>query len=992
MKQIFSISNRIMITSTAGMLLLCVCFTAAAQVKVGNNPNTIKTASLMELESTDKGFVFPRVSLSGSLSSPAPLAADLLEGTVVYNNNSAFGSGVGLYIWTAGAWKVVTPGAGFTLPALTNGSVIFSNGTTLAQNNSNFFWDNANARLGIGTATPGYKLDVAGIGSFKASGASLLLSGTGAGSHTYAEFYPDGIANGRKAYLGYVNNGSTQLSMVNEIAAGDISMSTGRNLYLSAGTTGRFFMQGSSGNVGINSTNPQHALVVQAAAGKTELLGFYNNAGTDKYNFSFLNGGLNLSESNVSGGRLFIKDGGNVGINNVNPTQRLDVTGNIQISGSGNGLKFPDGTTQTTAAAAGTDNQTLTYTTATRVLNISGPANSNVTLPLANGTQAGLVSATDFTTFSNHFTLPALTNGSVIFSNGTTLTQNNTRFFWDNTNARLGIGTNAPSQKLEVTGSVYANGEGTGFLTDVGGIARVGLIKYTGHEGGIWRTNAQDFEIGRVDASVTSLPGTPESYTTDLFISGTGQVGVGTASTTATLDVNGSTRLRGLTVAGIVTTDANGNLTSSTAATVDATTAGNGLTKTATNITLGGTLSQATTINQGGNNLNIQGNGTSNLYQQIANPVGPHLTSYFTPFTSNGQSFTLSQPAVLTSITVYNCNTSASGSITLNLYSGNGSVATYSQSVTLVSGQVTYLLNTPQSLPAGTSRFEFIQGTGSNKIYLSMSGNDYPGGNSYKDGASNSFQYDIWFVLKLYISEASPTLFASSNGNVGIGTSSPQHKLQVYADGYGFSQTNGTVEVGTYTDNDYGWLGTASNHPLAFFTNNSYQQMVLTTGGFLGIGTNNPTYRLDVNGGIRCIGAVNITSDARLKQHIRPVSNALQGILKLNGVRYTFRDKEFTSMNFPKGEQIGVLAQEVEKVYPELVSTDDKGYKSVNYGQLNAVLIEAIKEQQQQVEAAKATASKLEKENASFKQDLETLKLQVKMLTDKITAAPSANQ
>ncbi len=991
MKQVTICRNRIITQCICSIALLFLYLSSAAQVKVGNNPNTIKAASLMELESTDKGFVFPRVSLSGSLSSPAPLATDLLEGTVVYNNNSAFGSGVGLYIWTAGAWKVVTPAAGFTLPALTNGSVIFSNGTTLSQNNSNFFWDNANARLGIGTATPGYKLDVAGTGIFRASGGSLLLSGTGAGSHTYAEFYPDGTSNGRKAYLGYGSNGSTQLSMVNEIAAGDISMSTGRNLYLSAGATGRFFIQGSSGNTGINTTNPQHALVVQAAAGKTELLGFYNNAGTDKYNFSFLNGGLNLSESNVAGGRLFIKDGGNVGINNVNPTQKLDVVGNIQISGTGNGLKFPDGTTQTTAAVASTDNQVLSYAGGTRVLAISGLANSSVTLPLAGVTQAGLLSTADYSTFSNHFTLPALTNGSVIFSNGTTLAQNNSNFFWDNANARLGIGTNVPSQKLEVAGSVYARGDGTGFLTDNGSAARVGLIKYPGHEGGIWRTSAQDFEFGRVDASVTGLPGTPASYTTDLYISGTGQVGVGTTATTATLDVNGSTRLRGLTAAGIVTTDANGNLTSSTAANLDPTTASNGLTKTGNNTILGGTLSQATTINQNGNNLIVQGNGTS---------IIPGVESY-TPsstglgtwqiYTTVGQSFTLSQNAIVKSITIKNERSSGSGSIVLYLYSGNGSTVTYSQNVSVSPGLNTYILTTPQYLPAGIHRFEVNQGPGDNWISFDPFNSGYSRGTSYRNGAPNNGG-DIYFVVGYTFEQASPTLFAAKNGKVGIGTSSPQHKLQVYADGYGFTQTNGTVEIGTYTDNDYGWLGTASNHPLAFFTANSYQQMVLATNGNLGIGTNTPSFKLDVNGGIRCVGAVNTTSDVRLKQNIRPVTGALQDVQKLSGVRYTFRQEEFPYMQFPKGEQIGVLAQDIEKVYPELVSTDDQGFKSVNYAQLNAVLIEAIKEQQQQVEAAKAAASKLEKENASIKQDIETLKQQVKLLMEKMTVTSSTNQ
>ncbi len=55
-----------------------------------------------------------------------------------------------------------------------------------------------------------------------------------------------------------------------------------------------------------------------------------------------------------------------------------------------------------------------------------------------------------------------------------------------------------------------------------------------------------------------------------------------------------------------------------------------------------------------------------------------------------------------------------------------------------------------------------------------------------------------------------------------------------------------------------------------------------------------------------------------------------------------------TCTGLPKDKQIGLIAQEVEKVFPELVSTDSEGYKSIAYGKLTAVLIEAIKELQQQ--------------------------------------------
>lgn len=89
--------------------ILLIQFAAKAQMKIGNNPTSINSASLLELETTNKGLVFPRISLSGVTSS-SPLASGLLAGTVVYNTNASVtgGNGTGLYVWSGSAWTWLT--------------------------------------------------------------------------------------------------------------------------------------------------------------------------------------------------------------------------------------------------------------------------------------------------------------------------------------------------------------------------------------------------------------------------------------------------------------------------------------------------------------------------------------------------------------------------------------------------------------------------------------------------------------------------------------------------------------------------------------------------------------------------------------------------------------------------------------------------------------------------------------------------------------------
>lgn len=154
------------------------------------------------------------------------------------------------------------------------------------------------------------------------------------------------------------------------------------------------------------------------------------------------------------------------------------------------------------------------------------------------------------------------------------------------------------------------------------------------------------------------------------------------------------------------------------------------------------------------------------------------------------------------------------------------------------------------------------------------------------------------------------------------------------------------------------WSTTATGAALHFFTTangtnipSTTARVVIDHNGRVGIGTSAPFELLHVDGNVRigsCVyqtdGDVACVSDARFKDHVRALPHVLDQLVALEPVQFSWRADEFPERNFATHDSTGLVAQEVERVLPELVTTDAEGYKAVNYGKLPLLAVQAIKE------------------------------------------------
>lgn len=247
-------------------------------------------------------------------------------------------------------------------------------------------------------------------------------------------------------------------------------------------------------------------------------------------------------------------------------------------------------------------------------------------------------------------------------------------------------------------------------------------------------------------------------------------------------------------------------------------------------------------------------------------------------------------------------------------------------------------------------------------------------------------------------------------GNVGIGATDPgTAKLYVAGEAAGVApniRTNGDVVLGfgggIFFDGNHSYATGSYIKPIDAANNQGFftagqPRMKITNSGNIGVATTVPGYLLHVIGTIGCVNLVQ-TSDEQLKTEVQPLGGVLDKLDHIRAVSFRWNERAQALGVKTGAKQIGVLAQEVEQVFPELVSTPEPAnadkllqdcpkemltpevrqrlaadaektrYKAVNYGELTAVLLEAVRELKSENDSLKDQLKRLDALEARVKQ------------------------
>jgi hypothetical protein len=277
----------------------------------------------------------------------------------------------------------------------------------------------------------------------------------------------------------------------------------------------------------------------------------------------------------------------------------------------------------------------------------------------------------------------------------------------------------------------------------------------------------------------------------------------------------------------------------------------------------------------------------------------------------------------------------------------------YGQSWTIASG----VTNTYNVCMSASGQYVIAVGasTGTNYIYYSVNygvswiaSSQFASGNWYGCAISSNGQYLLAVNASAINAVQSITRFPPQSITSQSTTTSTA--LSLLAPNIASAQNVGIILGRSITSNNYATIG-FNNISTDSATNYLYlgvttaTTLCITASGTVGIGTTaTGAYTLNVTGSIYATGDITALSDKRQKQNIIPLEQSLNLLTQLTGYSYT-------RLGSTNKEHIGLIAQEVNEVFPQSVTYDDElGLYSLNYGCLIAPVIQAIKELKQTVD------------------------------------------
>lgn len=201
---------------------------------------------------------------------------------------------------------------------------------------------------------------------------------------------------------------------------------------------------------------------------------------------------------------------------------------------------------------------------------------------------------------------------------------------------------------------------------------------------------------------------------------------------------------------------------------------------------------------------------------------------------------------------------------------------------------------------------------------------------------------DVSGIPSIEVDADGTVRFAKFSGNVLIGTAinDGTNKLQVSGavSATRFVSVAGSVTVPAFS------TSSDTNTGIYF---SAADTVNITTGGTLAA-------TFAANGNFTAVGEVTAFSDTRLKDNVEVIADPLIKILSIRGVTFTRTDQADLGR-----KHMGVIAQEVEQYFPEVVHTTEDGTKTVNYGAMAGAFIEAFKAQQSQIDELRTAIEKL---------------------------------